>query len=1518
MLCLSARLPGSLVRKFASTFCQPGHRRRFLLPVTVLTIAAAGLQAQNVFAPEPVGTTSAAQNVMVTSFSGGVVSSVEVLTGGDLKGDFAGVAGSSNCLGFALSKGRTCTESVTFTPSAPGMRMGAVVLLDSGNNVLGTTYISGTGQGGLGVLAPGNLLPFAGDYPNYSNVGNGEQATAADLHFPASVTMDGAGNVYIADSSHNEIRMVCGPAHVATIAGTTCTTTGIITAVAGNGDPTFSGDGQLASSPTVSVSQPNGVTIDGAGNLYIADTGNNRVRMISAATGIITTVAGDGSLGDSNNNKVGDGGPATSANLNQPYGVTVDGSGNLYIADTYNHRIREVNVASGIISTVAGTGTIASNGAGGYSGDGGPAIDAELNYPYAVVFDAAGNMYIPDSVNNRVREVKAAVGGAITTASIITTYAGNGTAGYAGDGAPANQARLYLPTSIAFDPAGNLYIADTQNNAIRKVISPFSGRPDAGFIDTVVVNGTGEYLFNGRRVSIALYAPTGLYFDFQGNLFVADEYDQVVRELQSNAALADFTRTPVRQGYTSNPQYQPVENDGNAPLDLTTLTSGTNSVIDGSVTNACAAGSTMPVDSDCTIGVEFAPASTPTLTGNQVETSTITAGEDTQPSLPAPNNPLNVNVIGVAEPVNATTTTITSATNPSAFGQNVIFTVGVTTGAGTGKLTGTVSISDTYNGTTVVLTKTPLVLNLNSTGTSGTATFSISTLGVGNHSLVASYSGDSGHFASKSTDNGVSPLIQHVQEGTGVVLTPSQNPSAVGQSVTFRAIVSGTGGGIAPDGTVQFMDGSNTLGAPVTLAASGSSGAAIYTTSILANGPHTITAVYSGDPTNDIQASTSNALIQEVQATTALGLTSSLNSSYYGNGVTFTATIASTATQPATGTVIFLDNGVRIGAGTLAGNPAVATFTTSSLAVGTHPITATYAGDAYNAAAITAAPYNQVVKQALTATSVIAAPSPGIAGAQEAITATVTVTAGTMTPAGSVTFTSGGTPLGTAPLNSRGAATLTRTLPPGNYQIVATYAGNTDANGSASAPFPLTVVQATTKTALIISPTPGLVTRPITFTARVTGNGSTPTGNVNFTANGNLIGAAPLNASGVATLVTSTLPLGNYAVAATYQGDANDTGSTASTALSVVLATTNTTVTASPRPALVGQTITFTAKVAGNGGTPTGTVNFLANGNVLGAGTLNAGTATFTDAGLAAGTYTVTADYLGDSADAASVSGAASEVIGLIPTETSLGTSTTGGTHPQVILVATVLNGATGPMPTGTVSFSAGGKTLGSASVSSNGIATLVPNLTAGANYSVTATYSGDLAHSPSSSQAFAISGTASGFNVIVNPASVTMKTSQNATIAVHLASLGGFSDTIGLGCASLPAGVTCHFSPIDVNLPANGTVSAQLTIDTNNPLSGGTSAMNTTRRNGAEMAGIFLPFSLFFGWLFWRMRRRNASAWSLILLLTLSAGALFATGCSGFSMGSAAPGTYTIQIVGTGTNSNVVHYQSETVTITQ
>jgi ribosomal protein S11 len=247
------------------------------------------------------------------------------------------------------------------------------------------------------------------------------------------------GNVFITDSSNNRIRMVT-------------VSTGIITTIAGDGSTIFSGDNGPATS--AALNHPSGVAVDSSGttskhftisllsntilcakgSMYIADFGNYRVRKVS--TGIITTFAGTGA-----SSYIGDNGQATSAAFLYPTGVALDDSGNIYIADTLNNRIRKVTVSTGIITTIAGTGT------GGYSGDGGEATSATLNYPFDVSLDASGNVYIADDSDNRIRKVTVSTG-------IITTIAGNGTAGFSGDNGPATSAACNYPTGVALDPSG--------------------------------------------------------------------------------------------------------------------------------------------------------------------------------------------------------------------------------------------------------------------------------------------------------------------------------------------------------------------------------------------------------------------------------------------------------------------------------------------------------------------------------------------------------------------------------------------------------------------------------------------------------------------------------------------------------------------------------------------------------------------------------------------------------------------------------------------------------------------------------------------------------------------------------------------------------------------------------------------------------------------------------------------------------------------------------------------------------
>ncbi len=336
------------------------------------------------------------------------------------------------------------------------------------------------GAGTITRLAGGSQIGYSGD---------GGPAASALLNQNRGLVMDGSGNLFVADSGNNVIRKIAA--------------NGIITTVAGNGMAGSSGDGGPATAAQLNF--PYGLAVDHSGNLYIADSGNHRIRKVSGGT--ITTVAGTGTPGYG-----GDGGPAASAQLNTPFGVAVDGSGNIYVADSYNNRVRVV-APGGTITTFAG------NGAKGYSGDGAQATAAKLSTPYSVALDGSGNLYLADSGNQRVRMV--APGG------MITTVAGNGGRGFAGDGGPATGTQLSSPRGVAADGAGNLRIADTNNNRIRSVT--------AGTIQTLAGNGQAAVGDGGPATGARLYFPSAAAL--AGNLYIADGADNVIREVGGNGII---------------------------------------------------------------------------------------------------------------------------------------------------------------------------------------------------------------------------------------------------------------------------------------------------------------------------------------------------------------------------------------------------------------------------------------------------------------------------------------------------------------------------------------------------------------------------------------------------------------------------------------------------------------------------------------------------------------------------------------------------------------------------------------------------------------------------------------------------------------------------------------------------------------------------------------------------------------------------------------------------------------------
>jgi uncharacterized protein (TIGR03437 family) len=322
----------------------------------------------------------------------------------------------------------------------------------------GNLYVAQPSDFRVRRVTPGGVISTYAGNGAIGSSGDGGPATSAALSPPLNghqgLATDAAGNLYIADYGNNRVRRV--------------DTTGIITTVAGNGSGIYSGDGGAATN--AGIPGPIGVAVDAVGNLYIASYRNARVRKVTPS-GNISTFAGSGALGSS-----GDGGPATSAAFNAPYAVAVDSSGNLYIADQTAARIRKVNSA-GVITAVAGSG------AHGSSGDGGLATSASLD-PNGLAVDSAGNIYIADQ-NSRIRKVN--------TAGVISTIAGTGISGFSGDGGPATSATISNPGDVALDAAGNLYLADADNNRVRKIVgAAASSAPGSDPAITLVANAFGE------------------------------------------------------------------------------------------------------------------------------------------------------------------------------------------------------------------------------------------------------------------------------------------------------------------------------------------------------------------------------------------------------------------------------------------------------------------------------------------------------------------------------------------------------------------------------------------------------------------------------------------------------------------------------------------------------------------------------------------------------------------------------------------------------------------------------------------------------------------------------------------------------------------------------------------------------------------------------------------------------------------------------------------------------------------
>ncbi len=642
-------------------------------------------------------------------------------------------------------------------PSAIGFdAAGNLYLAETANHVIRKVDTSGH----ITTIAGTALQGFSGD--------NGP-ATAAALDSPQGLALDSIGNLYLADTHNHRIRRID-------------VVTGIITTIAGTGTPGYSGDNSIAT--TAQITLPTALAFDRNNNLYVADTGNHRVRRIDASTQIITTVAGTGTQGFS-----GDAGPAIAATIDSPTGLACDASSNLYLADTHNHLIRRIDITTGIITTIAGTG------AAGYSGDTAAATAANLALPHGLTIDPNGNLYLADTANHRIRRIDATTG-------IITTIAGDGTQTFAGDNAPAAAASLDSPRSTALSPAALLTLADTNNQRIRQLtaapapatsIQTIAGigvtSPGALTLTapSVIVYGTGQL-----TAALASATPaTGFVTFFDNTTTLGTVF------LTSNTATLPAASLPAGT-HSITATYAGDQTHLAAQTTTFTLTIAPEQLTANLAPITLLYGQTIPTITATLNGV--LPQDTNNLTAAFTTTATTLSPAGTYPITgtltgPAAGNyalaPISTSLIINPAPTTVTLTDnlIANATN----GSPVTFIATVTSSTAPNP-TGSITLLD--NGAPI--STQPL--------TSGAATFTISSIMQGTHSFTALYGGGSNFASSTST-----PQLITVTNGG-----PTPDFTLAPAGTTSQTILSG--GSAAFTFTTAFQ---GNLSSPITLAATG-------------------------------------------------------------------------------------------------------------------------------------------------------------------------------------------------------------------------------------------------------------------------------------------------------------------------------------------------------------------------------------------------------------------------------------------------------------------------------------------------------------------------------------------------------------------------------------------------------------------------------------------------------------------------------------------------------------------------
>ncbi len=670
---------------------------------------------------------------------------------------------------FLLSLTSCLTAAAQISALTIPLLLPSAIVFDSAGNL----YFAETANHIIRMVDPTGHITIIAGTGTQGFSGDAGPATAATLDSPQGLALDSANNLYIADTHNHRIRKLN-------------LTTGTLTTIAGT-TPGYSGDAGPATSAQLNL--PTALALDTANNLYVADTGNQRIREISATTGLITTIAGTGTQGYS-----GDAGPATSATIDSPTGFAIDAANNLYLADTHNHRIRRIDAATGIITTIAGTG------APGFSGDTAAATTATLALPHGLTIDPNGNLYLADTENHRIRRIDATTG-------LITTVAGDGTQAFSGDGGPAIAASLNTPRAAAVSPSTLLTLADTGNQRIRQftaapapatTIQTIAGigltAPGALTLTApaVIAYGTGQL-----TATLASTTPaTGAITFF--NTASTTTTTLGTSTLATNIATLSTTTLPaglysLTATYTGDQTHEAAQSSTLAltitPQQLTATITPIIILygqpipgISGTLTGI------LPQDASDLSATFTTTATTLSSAGTYPISATLTGPAAGNYAIASPAATLTINPA-------PTVITLSNLIATATTGSSITLTAQVATTT-TGTPTGSVTLLDSGN----PLLTSPL-------STSGDTVFTIPSITQGSHSFTAFYSGSANFNPSTST-----PQLITVSTG------PTTNPDFIltPTGTTTQTIPSGSSASYTF--SVQLQ---GNMSSPITLAATG-------------------------------------------------------------------------------------------------------------------------------------------------------------------------------------------------------------------------------------------------------------------------------------------------------------------------------------------------------------------------------------------------------------------------------------------------------------------------------------------------------------------------------------------------------------------------------------------------------------------------------------------------------------------------------------------------------------------------